>query len=185
VPRIKGITSKDEVPADRHAEIDAIIEVLHRVGGPFSMLMYSPGLAQKVMEAGAHVRLKSTLTMVERELAVLSVSREKDAAYEWAAHVKVGREHGMREEAIEAMRNSSDVSGLEPDERDIITYTRQLLQKNKVQDDVFNALLERHGERWLVELTATIGQYQYISAINNAFELQPPADADQLPVSPR
>ena len=122
------------------------------------------------------------LTMVERELAVLSVSREKDAAYEWAAHVKVGREHGMREEAIEAMRNSGDVSGLEPDERDIITYVRQLLQTNKVEQDLFDALLSRHDERWLVELTATIGQYQYISAINNAFGLQPPADADQLPV---
>jgi 4-carboxymuconolactone decarboxylase len=185
VPRIKGITSKDDIPPEQHAEFDAIVEVLHGVRGPFSMLMKSPGLAQKVMEAGAHVRLKSTLTMVERELAVLSVAREKDAAYEWAAHVKVGRENGMREEAIEAMRNSGDVSELEPDERDIITYTRQLLQKNKVEDNVFNSLLDRHGERWLVELTATIGQYQYISAINNAFDLQPAPDADPLPVPAR
>jgi hypothetical protein len=29
------------------------------------MLMHSPGLAQKVMQAGAHVRLHSTLTPVE------------------------------------------------------------------------------------------------------------------------
>jgi len=34
----------------------------------------------------------------------------------------------------------------------------------------------------LVELAATVGQYQYISAINNTFDLQAPADADQLPV---
>jgi len=33
-----------------------------------------------------------------------------------------------------------------------------------------------------VEITGTIGQYQYISAINNAFDLQPSADADQLEV---
>jgi 4-carboxymuconolactone decarboxylase len=182
VPRIEMITDKSQIPAEQHAEFDRIVEVLHGVRGPFSILLRSPGLAQKVMEAGAQVRTKSTLTMVERELAVLSVSREKDAAYEWAAHVKVGREHGMREEAIEAMRNSGDVSGLEPDERDIITYVRQLLQTNKVEQDLFDALLDRHDERWLVELTATIGQYQYISAINNAFGLQPPADGDQLPV---
>ena len=120
--------------------------------------------------------------MVERELAVLSVAREKDAAYEWNAHVNVGRKAGMREEAIEAMRNASDVSGLEPDERDIITYVRQLLRNNKVDQDVFDSLLSRHGERWLVELTATIGQYQYISAINNAFDIQPPEGADPLPM---
>jgi hypothetical protein len=33
----------------------------------------------------------------------------------------------------------------------------------------------------MVELTGTIGQYQYISAINNAFEVLPPPDADPLP----
>src|SRR6266536_3767305 len=68
VPRIELITQKADLPADRHAEFDAIVEVLHRVGGPFAILMRSPGLAQKVMEAGAHVRLQSTLKPVEREL---------------------------------------------------------------------------------------------------------------------
>src|SRR6185295_15586225 len=100
MPRIPLITQKADLPDDRHAEFDAIVAVLHRVGGPFGILMQSPGLAQKVMEAGAHVRLQSTLTMVERELAVLSVAREKDAAYEWASHVNTARNAGMREEAI-------------------------------------------------------------------------------------
>ena len=182
MPRIKLITQKADLPDDRHAEFDAIVAVLHRVGGPFGILMQSPGLAQKVMEAGAHVRLKSTLTMVERELAVLSVAREKDAAYEWASHVGTARNAGMREEAIQAMRDRGDVSGLEPDERDIITFVRQLLQTNRVEQPVFDALLQRHGERWLVELAATVGQYQYISAINNTFDLQPAEGAEQLPV---
>src|SRR5215207_2933463 len=182
VPRIPLITDKADVPADRHAEFDAIVEVLHRVGGPFSILMHSPGLAQKVMEAGAHVRLRSTLTLAERELAILAVTREKDAAYEWASHVATGRKAGLREEAIEAVRHRGDVSGLEPDERDIVLFVRQLLRQNRVEHSVFDALRERHGERWLVELAATVGQYQYISAITNTFELQPAADADQLPI---
>ena len=96
MPRIKMIAEKSDIPAEQHAEFDAIVEVLHRVGGPFSVLMHSPGLAQKVMAAGAQVRLGSTLSQVERELAILAVSREKDARYEWAAHVKVGRTAGMQ-----------------------------------------------------------------------------------------
>ena len=182
VPRIPQISDKAELPADRHAEFDAIVEVLHGVRGPFSILMHSPGLAQKVMEAGAHVRLKSTLTQAERELAIISVTREKDAAYEWASHVATGRKAGLREEAIEAVRNRGDVSGLEPDERDIVLFVRQLLRNNRVDQSVFDALRERHGDRWLVELAATVGQYQYISAITNTFELQPAADADRLPI---
>ena len=57
-----------------------------------------------------------------------------------------------------------------------------LLRHNRVEQPLFDALLQRHDARWLVELAATIGQYQYISAINNTFDLQPPPDADQLPV---
>ena len=182
MPRISLITQKADLPADRHAEFDAIVDVLHAVRGPFAILMRSPGLAQKVMEAGAHVRLKSTLTPVERELVILAVAREKDATYEWASHVTTGRNAGLREEAIEAVRTRGDVAGLEPDERDIILFVRQLLQRNRVEQTLFDALLQRHGERWLVELAATAGQYQYISAINNTFDLQPGPDADRLSV---
>jgi hypothetical protein len=57
------------------------------------------------------------------------------------------------------------------------------LRNNKVDQDLFDALKDRHGIRWLVELTATAGQYSYISAINNAFGMEPPASAtDVLPV---
>jgi 4-carboxymuconolactone decarboxylase len=182
VPRIPLITSKDELSQDRYAEFDRIVEILHRVSGPFGILMRSPGLAQKVCEAGAHVRLNSTLKPVERELAILAVAREKDAAYEWASHVTTGRNQGMREEAIDAIRSRLDVSALEPDERDIVLFVRDLLRTNRVCDEVFNRLMERHGERWLVELAATVGQYQYISAINNTFDLQPAPGSDPLPV---
>jgi alkylhydroperoxidase family enzyme len=185
VPRISLITYKSQISEDRYAEYDRIDEILHRVGGPFGVLMYSPGLAQKVCEAGAWVRLNSTLSQVERELTIIAVAREKDAAYEWASHVRTGRSAGLREEAIEAVRNRQDVSQLEPDERDIITFVRQLLRNNRVEQSLFDELVRRHDERWLVELAATVGQYQYISAINTTFDLQPAADADQLPIEAR
>lgn len=152
------------------------------MGGPFGVLMHSPGLAQKVCETGAWVRLNSTLKPAERELIIIAVAREKDAAYEWASHVRTGRTVGLREEAIDAVRNRQDVSQLEPDERDIVTFVRQLLQTNRVDQRLFDALVRRHDERWVVELTATIGQYQYISAINNVFEILPGPDADPLPI---
>ena len=183
--RIEMIGDKSQLSEDRYAEFDAIVAVLNRVGGPFSILMHSPGLAQKVMEAGAHIRLNSTLTMPERELIILAVSREKDAVYEWASHVVTARTVGTREEAITAVRDRTAVSDLEPDERDIITFVRQLLQTNRVDDGLFEELLGRRGARWVVELTATIGQYQYIAAINNAFDVEPAAGAELLPVDPR
>lgn len=182
MPRIKMIAEKSDLPPERHAEYDHIVEVLHGVRGPFQVLLHSPGLAEKVMEAGAQVRLGSTLTPVERELCIIAVAREKDARYEWAAHVRAGRNAGLGEAAVEAVRHRADVSGLAPDERDIVLFVRQLLRSNKVEQDLFDALESRKGARWLVELAATVGQYQYISAINTTFAVEPAADADQLPV---
>ncbi len=169
--RIELITSKDQIGEDRQHEYDEIVGVLGNVGGPFGVLMYSPGLAEMVCKTGAHVRLESSLTMVERELCILTLCRERDAAYEWGSHVNVARKAGMREEAIEVMGTGGDASGLEPDERDIITYSRQLLNNNKIDKELFDAMLARHDARWMVEITATLGQYSYISCINNAFEM--------------
>jgi 4-carboxymuconolactone decarboxylase len=182
VSRFEVITDKSQISEDRYEEFDAIVGVLGRVGGPFSAMFHSPGLAQKVMEAGAHIRLRSTLTMGERELIILAVAREKDGAYEWAAHVGQARNNGVSESTIEVVRDNGELSGLDEHERDIVEYVRQLLRTNRVTDELYNRLLERKGIRWVVELTGTIGQYQYISAINNAFELQPHAGADVLPV---
>ena len=182
MPRITMLADKSQLPPEQHAEYDHIVEVLHGVRGPFQVLLHSPGLAQKVMEAGAQVRLGSTLSKTERELAIIAVAREKDARYEWAAHVKTGRSVGLGEDAIEAVRHNRDVSKLAADERDIVLFVRQLLRTNRVEPALFDALKARKGERWLVELAATIGQYQYISAINGTFGVEPAADADQLPV---
>ena len=70
MPRVELITEKSQIGEDRQHEYDEIVGVLGRVGGPFGVLMYSPGLAEMVCKTGAHVRLKSELTMEEREWAV-------------------------------------------------------------------------------------------------------------------
>ena len=53
----------------------------------------------------------------------------------------------------------------------------------RVDQPVFDALKERFGEPWVVELTGLIGHYGLVSGLLNAFEMAPPADAEQLPVS--
>ncbi|WP_017934569.1 carboxymuconolactone decarboxylase family protein [Nocardioides sp. Iso805N] len=182
MPRIELIIAKEQLSPDRFEEYDSIMGVLGRVGGPFGVLLHSPGLAEKVCKAGAQVRLGSELTMAERELALLSTSREKDASYEWATHTSIARDHGVREEAITAIRDGLSTDDLEEDERHIIEFVRELLRTNRVSQARFDALTERHGERWVVELTGTVGQYQYIAAINNVFEIEPKPGGDVLPI---
>ena len=180
--RITMITERADVEEARRGEIDTILQTLGHLGGPFSVLLHSPGLAQKVMEAGAHVRLRSTLERWQRELAILVVAAGKNSDFEWASHVALARKAGLAEPVIDAVRNGTALAGagLSEDETDIVAYVRQLVADNRVDRGVYDRLAARHGERWLVELTATVGQYSYIACVLGAFEVQPGPDAERI-----
>src|SRR5207302_3625104 len=54
-------------------------------------------------------------------------------------------------------------------------------QSNRVEDEVFGPLMQAHGARWLVELTAWIGRYGALAGILNSFEVSPAPGAEPLP----
>ena len=90
------------------------------------------------------------------------------------------RRVGLREEVIDLLRAKGDPAALPADERDIVVYTRQLMRTNRVEQAVFDALLQRHGAQWLVELTAVANFYVALCGVVNAFEVPAPPDGDRF-----
>src|SRR5687768_9570211 len=97
--RVPLLHTREDVLPEQVSEIDAIEATLHRVIYPFNVLLHSPGLAQKVMEAGAHIRLKSTLDPKHRQLVIAALAREIDCDGEWAFHLKNARAAGISDES--------------------------------------------------------------------------------------
>ena len=182
MPRVKPITTKDQVAPEHRGVFDAVAEGRGSVRGPFSLLMYSPPLCECVLKSGSFLRFESGVKPKEGELAIIATAREKDCPYVWAAHVTLARKAGVREEAITAVRERRDVSGLGPDERAIVSYVRQLLRTNRVEQAVFDALKDRYGVPWVVELTGIIGHYGLVTGMLNAFEVAAAPEAEQLAV---
>jgi len=145
-------------------------------------MMFSPMFCERVLSLSNFSRFQCSVKPKEGELAIIATAREKDCPYVWAAHVVLARKAWTREEAITAVRERKDVGGLAPDERAIVSYVRQLLRTNRVDQAVFDSLKERYGVSWVVELTGLIGHYGNVSGLLNAFEMAPPPDAEQLPV---
>jgi 4-carboxymuconolactone decarboxylase len=181
MPRIAPITGKSDVPAEHHAVVDGILNVFGGVRGPYSVLLQSPRLAERVLTLGNFFRSESVVAPKHAELAILVAAREREGAYVWAAHVGAARRAGVREEAIDLIRAKGDPSKLPEEEREIVTYARQLFGRNRVERAAFDALLKRYGVQWLVELTASASYYGYLSNIVSAFEVAVPPDGDQLP----
>ena len=182
MPRVAPITGKSDVPAEHHAVVDAVVKVFGHIRGPFSMLLHSPKLAERMLGLVTFFRDESIVEPKLRSVGILTAVREREAAYVWAAQVAAARRNGVSEEVIDLIRAKGDQGTLPAEEREIVAYTRQLVRTNRVQQSVFDALEKRHGAQWLVELTAAANYFALLSGIVNAFEVAAPPDGDKLPV---
>ncbi len=104
MPRITPITAKSDLPAEHHAVADAVVKVFGRIGGPFSMLLHSPKLAERLLPLVSFFREETIVEAKLRFLAILTAAREREAAYVWAAQVAAARTNGIREEVIDLIR---------------------------------------------------------------------------------
>jgi 4-carboxymuconolactone decarboxylase len=182
MPRVLPITGKSDVPAEHHAVVDQVTQVFGNVRGPFSMLLHSPKLAERMLGLVTFFRDGSIVEPRLRSVAILTAVREREAAYVWAAQVGAARRNGLAEDVIDLLRAKGDPGKLPADERDIVTFTRQLMRTNRVDQAVFDALRSRHGVQWLVELTTAANYFALLSGVVNAFEVAAPPDGDKLPV---
>ena len=181
MPRVAPITGKSDVPAEHHAVVDGVLSVFGNVRGPFSILLHSPKLAERVLPLVTFFRDESVVEGKLRSIGILTAVREREAAYVWAAQVGAARRNGLREEVIDLIRAKGDPGTLPAEEGQIITYTRQLMRTNRVDQAVFDALKNRYGVQWLVEMTAAANYFALLSGVVNAFEVGAPPDGDKLP----
>src|SRR2546426_8984600 len=91
MPRVAPITGKADVPAEHHAVVDGVLKVFGQVRGPFSMLLHSPKLAERMLSLGNFYRDESVVEPKLRSLAILVAARERQGGYVWAAQVNAAR----------------------------------------------------------------------------------------------
>ena len=172
--RISGVISREALPEDKRHIFDAIMDSRGRVSGPFPLLLHSPEVAGRVAHLGTYVRFQSVLTPAERELAIITTAREYDCEYEWYAHMRLAREAGVREEAIEGIAHRRGVDYFTPEEALLVAYGRELLRNHRISTATFEAARAKYGEQGVVDLTVTFGFYALIACTLNAFEVEAP-----------
>jgi 4-carboxymuconolactone decarboxylase len=178
--RVPQIAGKADVPEADQYVVDQVLEVFGRVRGPFSILLHSPRLAERLLPMVPFNRSGTVIEAPLRLIGILATVREKDSHYVWAAQARSAQENGLRAEVIDVLRAKGDVSGLPPEERDVAIYARQLALTNRVEQSVFDTLQNRHGTQWLVELTGIISFYGALCGVVNAFEVPAPDDGDRF-----
>lgn len=179
--RIPFITDRSDVPEEHRDHFDSIEESRGGIRGPFGVLLNSPEVAGRIGHLGAYIRFESVLPAAERELAILTTAREFDCAFEWAAHVPIARDAGVRDEAIDTLAHRNDLDALTETEAMIIRFGRDLFRDHTVAADTYDAAKAYYGNQGVTELTATMGYYSMMACVLNAFDVVPPSDAPTLP----
>lgn len=177
--RLKAITGKDQLPAEHHAVVDAVVASRGAVQGPFTMFLHCPPLARHLVDVGAYVRFEGKLDHRVRVLAAMVVAREFEAVYVWGAQTGSARRQGVPEATISAIREQHS-RGIPADDAQIVEFTRDLIRKHRVDAAAANALRERFGDEQFIELTGTIGYYSMLAMTVNACELEAAPGAEVL-----
>ncbi|MBI4336777.1 MAG: carboxymuconolactone decarboxylase family protein [Chloroflexi bacterium] len=151
--------NREDLPVDERGHWDAIAGRRGRVVRPFQLLLHSPKATVPIVQLGQYVRFDAGLDPVTRELAILATSRENRSQYEFTAHVRHARDAGVREEAINAIRDGRAPAGLTPEEALPVRMAQELVREHGLRDETYQAAVQAYGLRKAIDTVLLVGFY--------------------------
>ena len=179
--RVHVFRSTDELSGEARRIAETIVDSRKSLEGPFSVWMHAPEWAERVAHLGTLVRWEGTLDLRIRTLAALVVGRHYQAQYVWGIQGVIGAERGIPRSTIDAIRDDRS-DGIPADDLEIIDFTRELLRKNRVDEELAQTVMARLGADQYVQLTTCIGYYGMLAMTVNAAELPPNPKHEALQV---
>jgi 4-carboxymuconolactone decarboxylase len=139
-------------------------------GNLLSTLVRHPKLTRAFLRFNNHLLFSSTLPPRLRELAVLRVAHLTDSEYEWRHHVRMGKEVGLTDDAINGIQRGEATDELD---RAVLNAVDELHDKSVISDVTWAALSEHLDERQRMDLVFTIGCYGALAMAINTFGVEP------------
>jgi 4-carboxymuconolactone decarboxylase len=145
--------------------------------GPFNAFVHAPGVGQHLASLGAVVRFGTSIERRLSEVAIITVGARWKAEFEWWAHARMARNHGVSNAVVEAIGRGEDPPFEADDERVVYEVARQLAQTGQLSPDAYDAAQRLLGDTGVVELVSLCGYYSLVSFLLNAFAVPLPPGA--------
>jgi len=162
--RLPAVT-RDQLAAEDHEYFDSIVGTRGSIRGPYGVLLHSPKLAARVADTGAFVRYEFTLPENLKETVIIATAKEMESQYEFSAHARLARAAGVSDDTIKAVANGTAPAVLSGDEALLVGYVKEMLQKHKVSDATYKALVDRFGEQDTLHLAVLVGHYMLVAQV--------------------
>jgi 4-carboxymuconolactone decarboxylase len=148
------------------------------LAGPFNAMLYAPSVGHALQELGTAIRFRTELAPRVREMAILVVAQAWDSAYVRESHELLGRDAGLTDAEIEALRAGADPGFADKQEQVAYSVVRALTgpgpKSADLDDQEYDTAVAVLGEQALVELSALVGYYATLALQLRIFRVAGP-----------
>lgn len=129
-----------------------------------------------------HIRQRSTLSPVIRELLIMRIGWLCRSEYEWAAHAPAGRRAGMSEADVQHVI-AGPGSGADASTDALLRAVDELYHDDVISEATWSALASRLDAKQLLDVLTTTGGYRMVSMALNTLGVQLEPGAVRFPTS--
>ncbi len=138
----------------------------------FRTLARAPDAYRAFMRWGGYILSdKNSLAPREREIVILRAGFNWKSGYEWAQHVRIGKQCGLTDNEIEAIKEGPLSPDWSPIDSALLRATDELTSDGFITDRTWGELSSL-TEKQRMDLVMTVGQYTQVSMMLNSFGVQ-------------
>jgi 4-carboxymuconolactone decarboxylase len=153
------------------------------LGGPYSPLMRSPVMGQRMFDLLYYLRWNSSVPLRLNEFAILIIGRQWRSQVEWFAHAPLAIKAGLAPEIVADLKVQKRPANMKADEEIVYDFVTELITKHQVSDETFARAKRILGEQQVVDLTTIAGTYVTVAMLLAMAEEGVPA-GKELPFKP-
>ena len=129
------------------------------LGGPYSPLLRSPVLGQRMFDLLYYLRWNSSVPLRLNEFAILIIGRQWRSQVEWFAHAPLAIKAGLSPAIVADLKAQKRPDNMKPDEAVVYDFVTELTTTRQVSDATFARAKQILGEQQVVDLTTVAGTY--------------------------
>ena len=164
--RFKPLTY-GELNAEQKAYVDKEVAEGRNLGpnGPGNITLRSPQLAELDRPLTEYLRFKAPMQRKLKEIAVMLTARFWGGQYVWYSHRQQALDAGLDPAFITAMSKGERPANMSADEAAVYDFVTELLQTRQASDANFKNMVDRFGERQVVELVGLMGHFHMLTML--------------------
>lgn len=144
------------------------------------VIMHNEDTFGPFMDYWVTCKLKMGLSVREQELVILRMGCLYRSNYVWKHHVPVGREFGVTDAELDALREAN-FDGFVSREASLLALTDEIVDQRTIGAGAWADHKQNLSDRDLVDLVHLISQYVLFAVMNNAMQVQVEASLKDVP----